>query len=227
MTNKEVLAQISQIRWWHSIALPLPDGEEVITPGEVNHCSAATATNRFGIPEDLTGKSILDIGCWDGYFSFLAESRGAGTVYSIDPYQGFADPETGQRGYKLAHSLLKSRCKFWISNLEKVAAATPQIKADIVFYFGILYHVDHPLKELEYLFQVTNEFALIETAISTASPSVPGMWQFLPGNRQDATNKWYPSLSGLITALKYVGFSDTAVIYADDNDDRVTVKAIK
>lgn len=226
MTNNEVLAQVEQIRWWHRIELPLPDGQKIVTPGEVNHCTDEVATNRFGIPADLSGKTVLDIGCWDGYFSFLAEKRGAETVYSIDPYQGFTNAEIGQRGYKLAHSLLNSKCNFGVSDLEMYAADDQNPKVDIVFYFGILYHIDHPLKELEYLYKITNEFALIETATSIVAPSIPNMWQFLPGNKNDSNNKWYPSISGLITALHYVGFSKVEIIYSHERDDRATVKAI-
>lgn len=226
MTNNDVLAQVEQISWWHSIELPLPEGNTIITPGEVNHCTDETATNRFGIPTDLNGKTVLDIGCWDGYFSFLAERRGA-DVYSIDPYQGFTNPDIGQRGYRLAHHLLHSNAIFRVSDLEMYATdpLTPDI--DIVFYFGILYHVDHPLKELEYLYKITNDFALIETATLTAVTPLPNLWQFLPGNKNDSNNKWYPSISGLVTALQYVGFSSVELIYAHDGDDRVTVKAIK
>jgi tRNA (mo5U34)-methyltransferase len=226
MTNNDIITQVEQITWWHSIELPLPDGQKIMTPGEVNHCTEEVATSRFGIPEDLTGKTVLDIGCWDGYFSFLAEKRGA-AVHSIDPYQGFTNAEIGQRGYRLAHTLLNSKCKFGVSDLETYASDAQNPLVDIVFYFGILYHIDHPLKELEYLYKITNEFALIETAISTAVPVVPNMWQFLPGNRNDSTNKWYPSLSGLSTALTYVGFSSVEIIYAHPKDDRVTVRAIK
>src|SRR5256885_14814317 len=38
---------------------------------------------RFPIPQDLTGKRVLDIGPWDGWFSFEAERRGA-SVTSVD-----------------------------------------------------------------------------------------------------------------------------------------------
>lgn len=227
MTNNEILAQVEQIRWWHTIELPLPDGKKIITPGEVNHCTQEVATKRFGIPDNLTGMSVLDIGCWDGYFSFLAEKRGATEIYSIDPYQGFTNPDIGQRGYKLAHSLLNSKCKFWVSDLEMYADNPQNPRVDVVFYFGILYHVDHPLKELEYLYKITNEFVLVETAVAPQVPNMPNTWQFLPGNKNDSTNKWYPSVSGLVTALLYVGFSKVEIIYAHEKDDRATVKAIK
>src|SRR5215210_1776907 len=38
------------------------------------------------IPGDLSGKSVLDIGAWDGYFSFEFERRGAERVLAIDTH---------------------------------------------------------------------------------------------------------------------------------------------
>jgi tRNA (mo5U34)-methyltransferase len=35
---------------------------------------------RFQLPEDLSGKRVLDIGCWDGFYSFESERRGADVV---------------------------------------------------------------------------------------------------------------------------------------------------
>ena len=54
---------------------------------------------------DFTGKSVLDIGCWDGYWSFYAERRGAREVLA-------ADDETqnwgGPAGLMLARELFGS-----------------------------------------------------------------------------------------------------------------------
>ena len=225
--DQKIINEIESIRWWHQIELPMPSGKTIVTPGEVDHCNEQLATYRFGIPKDLKGKTILDIGCWDGYFSFLAEKRGADLVYSIDPYQVFENPEEGQRGYKLAHKLLNSKCIQMVSSLESYAQDSTNSSMDIVLYLGILYHVDHPLKELEYLYKVTNEFALIETAISYEVPNVPSVWQFLPGKENDINNKWYPTLSGLKSALLYVGFKKVEVIFFEEGNPRATVKAIK
>ena len=66
------LADIGRVPfWWHTIDL----GDGVVTPG---HSSLAEQEFRpAGIPHALNGKTVLDIGCWDGVFSFLCEGRGA------------------------------------------------------------------------------------------------------------------------------------------------------
>src|SRR5579859_8033648 len=68
--------------WWHSFELP--DGTQI-----EGVCSVASLKNRiaqFPIPEDLRGKRVLDIGAWDGWFSFEMERRGA-TVVAVDAVQ--------------------------------------------------------------------------------------------------------------------------------------------
>ena len=71
-----------QISWWHRIQMP--DGS--YTPGLVVHGSDGGdwPTTRFGMPEDLTGKTVMDVGAWDGFFSFEAEKRGAKYVLAAD-----------------------------------------------------------------------------------------------------------------------------------------------
>src|SRR5947209_20579431 len=62
--------------WWHSFELP--DGRLI-----QGVCSVQGLRNRieqFPIPADLTGKRVLDIGAWDGWYSFEMERRGADVV---------------------------------------------------------------------------------------------------------------------------------------------------
>jgi len=65
--------------WYHSFVLP--DGTRIEGFNEIDWLRKRYA--RFRIPADLTGKRVLDIGAWDGWFSFEAERRGA-AVTAID-----------------------------------------------------------------------------------------------------------------------------------------------
>src|SRR6266705_694068 len=62
--------RVDRIRWWHTIDL----GGVVITPGASDNLKTLP---KLGLPERLDGKAVLDIGAWDGFFSFEAERRGA------------------------------------------------------------------------------------------------------------------------------------------------------
>src|SRR5689334_6940141 len=64
---------------YHTIELP--DGR--ILPGIQSAEHLRWRLNRFNLPENLTGKRVLDIGAWDGWFSFECERRGA-RVTAVD-----------------------------------------------------------------------------------------------------------------------------------------------
>ena len=97
--------RIDSIHWYHEF--DFGDGlcAKVKTPDAESH----RALWRF-IQSKLDGiefkdKTVLDIGCWDGYWSFYAERRGAKSVLATDDSgQNWA----GEAGFLLAKELLKS-----------------------------------------------------------------------------------------------------------------------
>jgi tRNA (mo5U34)-methyltransferase len=224
MNYEKIKESAEKIQWWHSIPLTAWDGSVYVTKGMVDHCSLETATNRFGMPESLEGKTVLDIGCWDGYFSFLAEKRGAKSVLGIDMLQGCSHQEQGTEGFEFARKALKSNVGFQKKSLEEFANSTNE-QFDVVFYYGVLYHVENPIAELKHLSKVTKEYALIETAISQNNEIQRPFWEFKHGFDNDPTNFWYPNMLGLASALLFVGFERIEVVYNDGI--RATVKAIK
>ncbi len=66
--------------WYHRIELP----QGVVTPGW-----APRVPEAYAIPDDLSGKRVLDIGAWDGYWSFEALRRGAREVVAVDDFSDF------------------------------------------------------------------------------------------------------------------------------------------
>src|SRR5258708_5460003 len=66
--------------WYHKIELP----HGVVTPGWAPLDAAA-----YRIPERLDGKRVLDVGAWDGYWSFEAIKRGAREVVAIDDFSDY------------------------------------------------------------------------------------------------------------------------------------------
>ncbi len=70
--NKVILQKINSIKsWWHTIEFPC----NVKTPGKIPDNVHKWISGA--IPKDLTGKTVLDIGPSDGYYSFVAERRRA------------------------------------------------------------------------------------------------------------------------------------------------------
>jgi tRNA (mo5U34)-methyltransferase len=223
MKKEELQKRIDEIKWFHSIELPYEEGGSIVTPGIVDHCTEESANGRYGLPLDLTGKTVLDVGAMNGYFSFLAEKRGA-IVTAIDPNQGNGD---NIAGFMLAKEAIGSDVEFFEEDLEEFYLKKSEYPYDMSLLYGVLYHVENPIGELSRISKLTKEFAIIETAISQTHYGSARVWEFNPGFDGDETNKWYPSLPGLVAALKHVGFKKVDLVGGTPGGERVTVKAFK
>jgi tRNA (mo5U34)-methyltransferase len=175
-------AQADAFGWYHTIDL----GNGVVTKGiSVQETSA-------GVIPVVTGRSVLDIGAWDGKFSFAAEQAGASRVVALDHYAWGVDfvargaywaeciangtlpdqsrDETdfwrpdlpGQRGFNFAKAALDSKVEPVVGDFQKIDLDELGV-FDVVLYLGVLYHMKEPLTCLERLRAVTKEVAVIET----------------------------------------------------------------
>lgn len=229
-TKETLIEKVSNENWFHSIELPYRDPigriKTLTTPGIVDHCTAELASKRFGIPEDLTGKDVIDIGAYDGYFSFLAAKRGAQSVLAIDPLQHCSGKLHTAAAFRIARTALDldEKVSFLHTNLEGRSHDVDMY--DISFYFGVLYHVNNPTQELIHLHAITRGYALIETAITHVPlSSRRPIWEFKPGHNGDRTNRWYPSAAGLCATCLSVGFSKFEELYTTPDMQRATFKA--
>ncbi|MCR4315271.1 MAG: DUF1698 domain-containing protein [Planctomycetes bacterium] len=196
MSNEEFLRKMNQITWIQSIVFP---------DGSVSR-GAKKQLDRFpdiwGIPDDLAGKSVLEVGAADGYFSFLAEIRGAQRVVAFDEWIDHSDA-----GFRFAKHALGS-------NVEQVFGSVRDLsplkhgRFDVVFCFGLLSHVRDPLSAIENIASVTRGVAIIETAalLDRGPPAA----RFYPQNEYegDYTNWWVPNLSGLKAMILSSGFKE-------------------
>jgi tRNA (mo5U34)-methyltransferase len=155
----EYCKEFNETGWWHSIDL----GNGLITPGVRKLEQLRENYARFKLPDDLTGKRVLDIGCWDGFYSFEAERRGA-EVVAVDRFH----PEK----FFEAHHLLNSRVEFHKMSVYQLSPETLGT-FDIVFFLGVLYHLRHPLFALEKVCSVTSGFAIIESQVIDGMLSIP------------------------------------------------------
>jgi tRNA (mo5U34)-methyltransferase len=189
------------MEFWHRIRLP--NGS--YTPGKVNHGpdGGSWPTTRFGLPEDLTGKSVLDIGTWDGFFSFEAERRGAKKILATDIIR--------KEGFTFCKETLKSKVEF--NNIDINESLSIPNTFDFVMCFGVLYHVKNPLIVIENLFRFTSPLGicLIETAISQKKDT-PSL-EYRPGFEDDPTNYFYPNSKFIELAGKEVGFNKIEEIF--------------
>ncbi|MBI3117610.1 MAG: methyltransferase type 11, partial [Candidatus Hydrogenedentes bacterium] len=76
-----MIKPIENIRWFHSMDLGSGQVTRGLKPREVLGMEAEII---FRYP--LAGKTVLDVGAWDGFFSFEAERRGAARVLATDHF---------------------------------------------------------------------------------------------------------------------------------------------
>ncbi len=167
--------------WYHKIALP--DG--TVTPG-----FAPIDAQRYCIPDDLTGKRVLDIGAWDGYWTWEALKRGAAEVVAIDDFSDYAGlpgivERNGWESFDICReafgftqeisarvSDLDNKTDGWINekgqHVRRIEMSVYDIeqlgKFDVVFFFGTIYHLKNPIQALEAISAVCNGAIYVETA---------------------------------------------------------------
>src|SRR6266516_2047447 len=102
MTPDELRDAVGRIRWYHSMDL----GHGVVTQGFTN---PRTVVKRLALAPRLDGLTVLDIGAWDGFYSFEAERRGAQRVLATDHFC-WNGPGWGTKdGFELARRALNSK----------------------------------------------------------------------------------------------------------------------
>ena len=174
--------------WWHSIDL----GEGVITDGWKSSAVLAGEWQSLRLP-DLAGKTVLDVGAWDGFYSFECERRGARRVVALDHYVWSLDLPEQQRYWRDCRAAgvvpepYESRPDLWhpdtlpgkrgfdTAHRALGSKVEPRVEDfmstdldqlghfDVVLFLGVLYHLKDPLGGLQRLAQTTAELAVIET----------------------------------------------------------------
>ena len=223
--------EVDSFPWYHSIDL----GGGVTTKGQ---SVMAEMLNEAQLP-DVRGRSVLDIGAWDGYYSFLAERLGASRVVALDHYvwgvdfgartqywneclergelpdhtrdttDFWHDDLPGRRGFDLAHRVLGSRVEPVVGDFATMDLSTLGT-FDVVFYFGVLYHMKEPLTCLERLRAVTREVAVIETvAAQVPGNATRSLLELHAGGELNADyGNWYvPTIEALRALSRAAGYA--------------------
>ncbi len=202
----QIRKQVEAIKWHHSIDL----GNGIVTPGQDN---SPKKMNRLAFPSSFKGKTVLDIGSWDGFFAFEAERRGAERVLATDSFiwQGGVD-WAGKQGFDLAKKVLNSKVDEKVVDILDISPETVGMH-DVVFFLGVLYHMRHPLLSLEKVASVTKEMVILETAVDMLWHRRPAI-AFYPTDEvgSDPTNWCGPNTAAVVGMLKTVGFKRVEVV---------------
>jgi tRNA (mo5U34)-methyltransferase len=197
--------RVAAHRWYHTIDL----GEGLVTPG-VDDSPQRLA--RLGLPESLHGLTVLDVGAWDGFFSFECERRGAARVVATDEYSWRGSGWGTKAGFQLAREALASRVEDIDVDVMELSPARIGT-FDLVLFLGVLYHLRHPLLALERVAAVTRGTLIVETVVDLVGLNRPAM-AFYPGRELngDPTNWWGPNADAVTGMLRTVGFEQARIV---------------
>ena len=231
MTRDQILAELKRLEpWFHCIDL----GEGLATKtksaiGEpVDHPRPTWEKVKVCLPDDLSGKTVLDVGCNAGFYSLEAKRRGAARVLGIDSQRNLirqAEFVRDVRGVDIDYRRMS------VYDLDPHAIG----QFDVTLALGLLYHCKHLVLALEKLFIVTRELLILETAIyppkkapASFTYEVGGLQPLLhplayventPDAKEAIYNWFLPGIDALGALLRNIGF-DSVEVFSQRQSDR-------
>lgn len=208
MTEQEIRDGVAARQWFHCVQLPYG----IVTPG----IREPDAWQTYKLPERLDGKRVLDIGAWEGQFSFESERRGAKSVIAMDVWNTVTEPGSGGYGWSnfvwLRHAL-DSKVDDVHLNVYDLPACPVY---DLVLFLEVLYHLQNPLLALTNVFNalVPDGLLCMETWIDAEWIDQPSMI-FYPGSElnNDPTNWWGPNIKCVQSMAAAAGFKTCELIW--------------
>jgi tRNA (mo5U34)-methyltransferase len=173
------------------------------------------------IPQDLRGRTVLDIGCNGGFYSLEMKRRGADRVLGVD----FDDSYLAQA--RFAAEIADLDIEFRHLSVYDVASLGERF--DIVLFMGVLYHLRHPLLALDLVREhVVGDLMVFQsmqrgsTEVEALEPDYP-FWNEALFDRpdfpklhfieqryaDDPTNWWVPNRACVEAMLRSAGFEIT------------------
>ena len=193
-------ACLAQKGWYHS--MELPDGR--IIPGFISLEQLRERYDSFLLPPDLTGKRVLDVGTWDGWFAFEAERRGA-EVVAVDLVE--------QENFHYAHRALNSKVRYVLADVYEI----PRLGLgyfDYTLFLGVLYHLRHPLLALDTVCGLTKETVIVDSFVlegddrAHIDSPLPWMEFYETDELGDNLDNWFgPTLDCLFSLCRSAGFA--------------------
>ena len=174
---------------------------------------------RDALPADMTGKSVLDIGCNGGFYSLEMKRRGAARVLGIDTDDGYL------RQARFAAEVTGLEVEFQQMPVWEIARLGE--KFDLVIFMGVLYHLRHPLLALDLIHEHVAKDLLLFQSMQRGSrevaevardyeftapapfdePGYPKMHFIEHRYSHDETNWWVPNRACTEAMLRSAGFT--------------------
>src|SRR5438270_8446670 len=164
MTPERITSELAKLQpWFQYIDL----GGGIFTKSQsaigepLEYPRATWETVKVCLPEDFSGKSVLDVGCNAGFYAIEMKRRGAARVLGVDSQRSLIRQAIFVRdvlGLDIEYRRLS------VYDLDPIAMG----QFDVTLALGLIYHCKHLVLALEKLFAMTRELLVIETAIYPA-----------------------------------------------------------
>jgi tRNA (mo5U34)-methyltransferase len=216
-TDERIRSRVAELgEWFHNLDL---EGVQT-APNHFLHDYPRSKFKNFAgvLPEDLSGKSVLDVGCNAGFYSFEMKRRGADRVLGID----FDDRYLAQA--RFAAEVQGFDVEFHKLSVYDLAILGERF--DLVVFMGVLYHLRHPLLALDLIHEHVANDLLLYQSMQRGSPAVadveadypfeetahfdepgyPKMHFIEQSYAHDWTNWWAPNAACSAAMLRSSGF---------------------
>lgn len=217
--NRDVIArEIERLGpWFHNMNLGGVDTAPAHFLGDYPRMKFSRFAHA--IPEDLRGKTVLDIGCNGGFYSIEMKRRGADRVVGIDSDEAYLAQA------RFAAEVTSTKLELRRMSVYEVPALRE--KFDVVLFLGVLYHLRHPLLALDLIrdhvvgetmfFQsmqrgsrdvaeVADDYPFEERGIFD-DPGYPKLHFIEKSYSRDGTNWWVPNRACVEAMLRSAGFA--------------------
>lgn len=171
------------------------------------------------LPDDLEGRSVLDIGCNAGFYAMEMKRRGAGEVVAIDHDERYLDQArfaARARGFDID---FRQMSVYQVADLGR--------RFDLVLFMGVFYHLRHPLLALDLIHEHVADDLLLFQSLSRGSGTATAVaedysideWDLFDGPDYpklhfiehryagDPTNWFVPNVGAMEAMLRSAGFA--------------------
>lgn len=177
-------------------------------------------TFAHAVPSDLSGRSVLDIGCNAGFYSIEMKKRGAARVVGVDSDDMYLNQARFAAEVSGFHDIeFRNMSVYDVGQLGE--------KFDLVIFMGVLYHLRHPLLALDTLYDTVVGDMLLFQSMQRGSKEVAPLeenYQFWDSAQfeqegyplmyfverryaNDPTNWWIPNRACVEGMLRSAGFA--------------------